>query len=465
MLYSSTRGLISSASFEDVALSGLAPDGGLFIPNSLPDLSHLYDTKEDLSYTDLALEIFLPFADGIVPKQDLKTLIEKSYSSFRIPNVVQLTTAGKHQLLDLFYGPTFAFKDVALQFLGNLFEYLLAKNNKQLTLIGATSGDTGSAAIYGVRGKKNIHLFVLHPLNRVTKIQELQMTSVLDDNITNIAIEGSFDNAQAIVKEIFSDTQLRKTYNLGAINSINWVRLMAQVPYYFYAAREYRKKVGTDVEAFCVPTGNFGNIYAGYMAKQMGLPIKKLILATNANDILHRTIQTGKYTVKESTPTPAPSMDIQIASNFERYLYDIADKDTKLVASHMEDLKTGEFALTQKERDKLQSDFCSYATSTEEIYQYISSYNEQGLNVDPHTATGLCAADQFDFQNVICLATAHPSKFGDAFFKATGKKIELPSVLQELEQKQTSCIHAAADINAIKDIILTILRENKDLDQ
>jgi len=431
MRYKSSRGGVEGLSFIDAFLMGLADDGGLIVPEYVPKVE--LDRLESLSYKDLAFEIFKLFIDDI-PEDDLKKLVEKSYSTFDTEEITPVVKKDGVFILELFHGPTFAFKDVALQFLGNLFEYVLNKKGSYVNVLGATSGDTGSAAIYGLKGKKNINIFILHPYGKVSRIQELQMTTVEDKNVFNIAIKGTFDDCQAIVKAIFNDLDFKEKYKLGAVNSINWARILAQIVYYFYAYFKVKPKK----LYFSVPTGNFGDIFAGYMAKMMGLPIEKLILATNSNDILYRFVNYGDYSVGEVVKTLSPSMDIQVASNFERYLYYLFDEDTKKVESLME-----EFATNRKLKfdddilKKVQSDFSSFRVSVEDTLNTIKKfYEETEYIIDPHTAAGVYAAWQSGYDDVICLATAHPAKFPEAIIDAIGKEPEKPKAIAELESKE-----------------------------
>ncbi|MGE4558563.1 MAG: threonine synthase, partial [Desulfobulbus sp.] len=337
MRYISTRGGIEPLKFQDAVMMGLARDGGLLLPESLPSVDvDMLDRWQYLPYQYLAREILSLFIDDI-PALDLEDLVERSYASFAHPQVTPVTRRGDVYILELFHGPTLAFKDVALQLLGNLFEYVLARSGGLMNILGATSGDTGSAAIAGVRGKKNINIFILHPHGRTSPIQALQMTTVLDPNVFNIAVRGTFDDAQSIVKALFNDLEFRDTYHLGAVNSINWARVLAQVVYYVYAFLKLRK-LGNDSVDFSVPTGNFGDIFAGYVARRL-LPegsIHTLILATNANDILTRFVTRGDYSRGQVQVTSSPSMDIQIASNFERYLYYLRGEDGAAVKADME---------------------------------------------------------------------------------------------------------------------------------
>ena len=292
--YSSTRGEVKNLLFEEAVMMGLADDGGLLVPTEFPDVRSMLPEWRSLNFSDLSLEIMLLFTSGRIPRDELKPLIERSYKTFRHTEITPVKSVGGIHILELFHGPTFAFKDVALQFLGNLFEFFLDKRHHPLRIIGATSGDTGSAAIHGLHGKKGVDVFMLHPKGRVSPIQELQMTTVLDPNIHNLAIEGTFDDAQVIVKALFNDQEFKKKYYLGSVNSINWARILAQIVYYFYAWFQV-KKDDSELVSFVVPTGNFGNVLAGYYAKRMGLPIDKIVVGTNENDILHRFFSKGEY--------------------------------------------------------------------------------------------------------------------------------------------------------------------------
>lgn len=317
--YVSTRGGIDPVTFADAVMMGLAPDGGLLLPEEIPDVSGRLDEWRDLQYADLAVEIMSPFVD--MPADKLAELVSRSCSEFDHDEVTPLVEMGDMHILELFHGPTLAFKDVALQFLGNLFEDVLRGSGRRMNILAATSGDTGSAAIHGVKGRDNIRIFVMHPHGRISRTQELQMTSVLDENVFNIGVDGSFDDCQGIMKSIFRDVEFKEKHALGSVNSINWARLLAQIVYYFYGAFRVMAKTGTETVRFAVPTGNFGDIFAGYVAYRMGLPVSKLVLATNSNDILARFFNTGVYERGGVTHSLSPSMDIQVASNFERYLY------------------------------------------------------------------------------------------------------------------------------------------------
>jgi len=360
-------------------------------------------------------------------------------------------------ILELFHGPTAAFKDVALQFLGNLFELLLERSGGHLNILGATSGDTGSAAIYGVRGQPSIDIFILHPHGRVSPIQERQMTTVLDENVHNIAIEGTFDDGQRIVKELFNDLEFKREYHLGAVNSINWARILAQVVYYFYA---WGRVSGGDPEkavGFSVPTGNFGDIFAGYVAHRMGLPVEKLILATNRNDILSRFVNTGVYSSGMVQPTISPSMDIQVSSNFERYLYFLMDEDPEKVKELMGQMAgEGRIEVSPKKLEQVRSLFRARAVSEPQTLEQIKkTYREHHYILDPHTAVGVRAAA--DEPGVICLATAHPGKFGAAVRQAIGKEAPLPPSLEGLMDRPARCKVLPATADDVRDYMRQIL--------
>ncbi len=430
-MYKSTRGGVSGLTFTEAFLMGLATDGGLIVPEKIPNID--IERLRNLNYKELAFEIFRLFIDDI-DEDSIKELIEKSYSTFDTDEITPVVKKDGVYILELFHGPTFAFKDVALQFLGNLFEYVLKARGTYVNVLGATSGDTGSAAIHGLKGRENINIFILHPHNKVSRIQKLQMTTVEDRNVFNIAIKGTFDDCQAIVKSIFGDLKFKERYHLAAVNSINWARILAQVIYYFYAYF----KAQVDELYFSVPTGNFGDIFAGYVAKKMGLPIKKLILATNSNDILYRFVNFGDYSKGEVVKTISPSMDIQIASNFERYLYYLYDEDTERVKESMDKFRSeGRLKFPEDVLSRVREDFDSYRVSEEDTLSTIKGfYNETGYIIDPHTACGVFAAKSSNYPDVICLATAHPAKFPEAIYEALGRYPEMPRAIKELEGKK-----------------------------
>ncbi len=438
MNYFSTRDKSLKFGFKDIFLRGLAPGGGLFLPCELKKYS-----KEDLknlsqlSYNELATEIIFNFCSEEIEKDKLSLLIQKSYSCFKNKEVVNLKKIGDINLLELYHGPTLAFKDIAMQVIGNMYDHLEIAKNKTVNIVVATSGDTGSAAIAALSNRKNINLFVLHPHNKISNIQRKIMTTIGGDNIYNIAIEGSFDDCQKIVKELFNEDSFRSKINMSGVNSINWARIICQIVYYFYSFF----KLKNNKVSFSVPTGNFGDIYAGYVAKKMGLPINKLIVATNKNDILQRVINTGVYKPDTVKPTITPSMDIQVASNFERLLYYILDEKDVKVGSLMNDLSSKSFFnLEKKEIDKIKKDFEAVKITDEETASIINKiYNEHKFVIDPHTATGVGAAKSFkDLGDIVVLGTAHPYKFSDTIKKTIGKNLDSPEHLKlNIDKKET----------------------------
>ena len=453
MTYLSTRGGDAGLSFQDTVLTGLARDGGLLLPETIPDVSNSLGELSKLDYQSLAFEIIGLFATDI-PDDDLRAIIDKSYSTFRAKEITPVVQVGDIRLLELFHGPTLAFKDLALQFLGNLFEYVLEKRGGRLNIVAATSGDTGSAAIHGMRGRKNITITVLHPHGRVSPVQALQMTSVLDPNVHNLAIDGTFDDCQAIVKALFSDLPFREKYSLGAVNSINWARVMAQVVYYFYGAFRAMEATGSAKVSFTVPTGNFGDVFAGYIAYRMGLPIHRLVVATNENDILARCFNTGVYKRGSVSATLSPSMDIQIASNFERYLYYFVGNNPAKVRSLMEAFRTsGEIDLTVNGAPIDDPVFRAGRGSTEDTLTAIrETWERHGYLMDPHTAVGVSVGRRFvaeDPTPMICLSTAHPAKFGAAIERAVGKDIAHHPLIDALKGAETRVTRLPADSAAV----------------
>ncbi|MBJ6726735.1 threonine synthase [Geomesophilobacter sediminis] len=454
MKYISTRGNIAPINFKEAVMMGLATDGGLLLPESIPQVSpETLKEWRTLSYPELAFAVISLYADDI-PAADLRGLIDRSYATFSHPEITPLVAVNGVQILELFHGPTLAFKDVALQLLGNLFEYLLKERGEKMNIIGATSGDTGSAAIAGVRGKENINIFILHPHLKTSPIQALQMTTVLDANVHNIAVKGTFDDCQQIVKELFNDLTFKKEYALGAVNSINWARVLAQVVYYFYAW--CRLPEGAEV-TFAVPTGNFGDIFAGYLAKRMGLPVRKLLLATNENNILSRFVEAGDYSLGQVVQTVSPSMDIQLASNFERYLFYLYGEDPAHVRAAFATLaETGRIPFTQEEMEQVRTEFLSCSVGEEQTLATIASFHkETGYILDPHTAVGVCGALEKvkDGSIPVCLATAHPAKFGDAVQQAISTPTPLPPQLAALEGLPSRCEVMDADRSAVKRFV------------
>ena len=431
MEYISTRNSSKTFNFKEVFIKGLADDGGLFIPKSLNKFSEAeIDSFKKLSYQDLAKNIIFSFIGDFMSENDLSRIIDKSYSVFREKNVVKLIKVGDRSVLELFHGPTLAFKDVAMQLLGNFYEYYLNNENEKINIVVATSGDTGAAAIDAIKGKKNVNIFVLHPHNRVSSVQRKLMTTGKEQNVFNIAINGNFDDCQNLVKSMFADKSFSNEIKMSGVNSINWARIIAQSVYYFYSYFLAKKK--DEPVNFSVPTGNFGDVYAGYLAKKMGLPINKLVVATNQNDILHRAISKGSYEVEKVTETISPSMDIQIASNFERLIYDLNDYDDDKTINAMKDIREkGKYIIDQERLNKINTDFLSSKMSEEEVLETIKKVHEKfDIVLDPHSAIGYGAFDKVNLSgNNIVLATAHACKFPDAIKNAINLKAELPKEL------------------------------------
>lgn len=457
MRYISTRGGISPIPFKDAVMMGLASDGGLLLPQAYPAVTReQLESWRGLSYPELAFEVISRYVDDI-PAGDLKSLINRSYAGFTHPEVTPLVKQNGVYILELFHGVTLAFKDVALQFLGNLFEYILAERNQKLNIIGATSGDTGSAAIHGVRGKKGISIFILHPHGKTSAVQALQMTSVTDANVYNIAVRGTFDDCQDMVKEFFGDLEFKEKYSLGAVNSINWARVLAQVVYYFYAWLRVTDETDAPVN-FSVPTGNFGDIFAGYVAKRMGLPVETLLLATNENNILTRFITASDYSLGKVVSTVSPSMDIQIASNFERYLFHLfAENPARVKAAFAELKEHGRISCSSDEMAVVRKDFSSVSVDQADTLQEISDfYTETGYLLDPHTAVGVKAAlDLLPPDSArVCLATAHPAKFSETVELALGFQVPAPPSVSELFGKPTRCEIMDADIDNVRQFIV-----------
>lgn len=458
MKYISTRGQIAPISFTEAVMMGLATDGGLLLPEKLPTVdSATVAAWRNLAYPELACAVLSLFIDDI-PPADLKQLVHRSYSAFNHPEVTPLNQQGDCHILELFHGPTLAFKDVALQLLGNLFEYLLRKSGGRMNILGATSGDTGSAAIYGVRGKERINIFILHPYKRVSPIQELQMTTVTDANVFNMAVRGTFDDGQAIVKQIFNDLPFKEKHQLGAINSINWARIVAQVVYYVYAALKLTGEGRAATVDFAVPTGNFGDIFAGYVARHL-MPgeIGQLILATNENNLLTRFVLDGDYSVGKVAVTSSPSMDIQVASNFERYLYYLNGQSAERTRADMERFAaSGSLHFDAAAQARIRADFASQSASEAETLATIRDfYQATGYVLDPHTAVGVHAglACRRSGVPLVCLATAHPAKFGEAVKRAIGRDPEMPASLAGLAGKPTRCEVLDAAVATVKTFV------------
>ena len=452
MKYISTRNSSKTFEFKDVFIKGLADDGGLFIPKSFNKFSKSdIDEFKDLNYQELAKKIIYPFIGNFMNENDLSKIIDKSYSVFRKKNVVDLVKVGDRSVLELFHGPTLAFKDVAMQLLGSFYEYYLNNENKKLNIVVATSGDTGAAAIDAIKGKKNVNIFVLHPHNRVSPVQRKLMTTGKEQNVFNIAINGNFDDCQNLVKLMFADKNFSQDIKMSGVNSINWARIITQSVYYFYSyflVEDNKQPIN-----FSVPTGNFGDVYAGYLAKKMGLPINKLIVATNQNDILHRAISKGSYEVEKVHETISPSMDIQIASNFERLLYDLNDGDDIQTAEVMKNIKeNGKYIIDQKKSNIINNNFLSSRMSEEEVLKTINTvYEKYSIVLDPHSAIGYGAFDKINLNgNNIVLATAHPCKFPDAIKKAINLKADLPEELMFVLNEEEKFDIIENDVDKVK---------------
>jgi len=464
MRYISTRGAAPALSFEEVTLAGLATDGGLYVPESWPSFSAAeIAALRGLSYVETAVAVMRPFVAGSLDEAELRQLCTAAYKRFDHAAVTPLVQLDhRHWLLELFHGPTLAFKDVALQLLGLLFERFLDKRHTHLTVVGATSGDTGSAAIDALAGRAKVDIFMLHPKGRVSEVQRRQMTTVLAPNVHNIAIEGSFDDAQALVKAMFGHQAFAGRFALSAVNSINWARLMAQIVYYFYAA--VRLGAPERPVAFSVPTGNFGDVFAGYAAAKMGLPIAKLIVATNVNDILHRALSQGDYSVGSVTQTSAPSMDIQVSSNFERLLFDLHDRDGTALAEAMHGFEASRrMTLSPAMCDTAAELFGSARIDADEMALAMRwAFEETGQTIDPHTAIGLAAARAAGLPAevpVVTLATAHPAKFRDAVERAIGQRPQQPTRISGLFERTERYDVLPATLSAVEDFIAERARE------
>lgn len=432
MNFISTRGGTAPLKFTDILLQGLASDGGLFVPKIWPKLEPILDSD---TYVDIAYKVISPFTDGEIPADALRKILNDTYSDavFKDGGVAPLRSIGDDLfLMELFHGPTLAFKDVALQFLGRIFDYVLEQNGQKITIVGATSGDTGSAAIEACKGRKNISITILHPKGRTSDIQRRQMTSVIEDNVHNIAIEGTFDDCQNLVKQAFGDHELRGVKKLSAVNSINWARIIAQTVYYVAAAKSLKTK-----PVFAVPTGNFGNVYAAFVGKKMGANIGQLVIGSNRNDILTRFFETGAMALEGVTPSHSPSMDIQISSNFERVLFELTGRDSDKINAWMREFKErGEFKVSASELEVIRSEFMAYRCSDEQTVETIArTYREHNEIIDPHTAVGLYALEQSGLihqTTCVSMACAHPAKFPTVVKEATGITPDLPPHLADL---------------------------------
>jgi len=460
MRYISTRGQAPILTFEEAMLTGLARDGGLYVPETIPTLTPAQiAAMASKSYEEIAFDVMRPFIGDTFTDNEFRGLIDAAYAGFGHTSRAPLVQMGpNHFLLELFHGPTLAFKDFAMQLIGQMFQASLTRSGKRITIVGATSGDTGSAAIEAFRGLDNVDVVILFPHGRVSDVQRRQMTTPSESNVHALAVDGDFDDCQAALKDMFNDFEFRDEVGLAGVNSINWGRVLAQVVYYFSSAASLgapERKV-----SFTVPTGNFGDIFAGYIAKKMGLPIDKLVIATNQNDILHRTLETGVQKKEGVTPSISPSMDIQVSSNFERALFEAYGRDGAVVAQQMADLKDkGEFTISQGAYDMLKDTFASGRVSEDETLATIKSEQvATGEILCPHSAVGVKVAQQhLSDVPMITLATAHPAKFPDAVEKATGIHPDLPPRMSDLFEREERVTRVANDLAALQ----TIIRERR----
>jgi threonine synthase len=443
-------------SFKDAVITGMAPDNGLLLPEQIPDVRDSLDEWRELNFVSFAQALIALFVDDI-PRETLDELIEHAYATFDHPEVVPFQSlkgvTGNHdvQVMELFHGPTLAFKDVALQLLGQFFEYILEERDQHLNILGATSGDTGSAAIAGLRGLPCVDVFIMFPQGRVSPLQERQMTTISDQNVHCLAVQGSFDDCQSLMKKLFSDAEAKSALSLGAINSVNWARVLAQIVYYGYASLKF---AGREPVSFCVPTGNFGNVFAAFLAKRMGFPIDKLIVATNDNDILARFFETGEYQPGTVRHTISPAMDIQVASNFERFLYYYFREDGERLCEFMESFaETGSASVGGKPET---AEFLATSVSEAEVRATIRKvYADNGYLADPHTAVGLSAADRFKVKGVqVCVATAHPSKFPESVNEVIGKDVAHHPILDALKDLPVRQTVLPADVEAVREFLI-----------
>jgi threonine synthase len=464
--YVSTRGRAPAASFADVLLSGLAPDGGLYVPQAWPRLAEAeIAALAGRSYEEVAVRVLRPYVAGALSDADLAADVAAAYRAFDAEGVAPLRPIGDGEwLMELFHGPTLAFKDIALQLLGRLFDRVLKAQGERVALLGATSGDTGSAAIEACRDKPSIEIFMLHPGGRVSEVQRRQMTCVLSANVHNVAVDGTFDDCQALVKALFADPELRRRHRLAAVNSINWARIAVQAVYYVFAAAA----LGDPARpiAFAVPTGNFGNVFAGYVASRMGLPVRRLVVGSNRNDVLTRFFASGRMEAEPVVATLSPSMDIQVSSNFERLLFELLDRDGAAVAALMAGFReSGRFAVGQAELRRAKELFDGASFDDQETLAAIRDhYRATGHLIDPHTAVGLLAGRAKGREPgvpLVALATAHPAKFADAVERATGLRPELPPGLADLLKREERCARLPNDFARVRAFVLGRLAERR----
>ncbi len=457
MKYISTRGEAPSLGFCDALLAGLGRDGGLYVPAKWPSFSKKeIRAMRGKSYQEIAFTVLTPFIDGEIPDDTFRAMIDEAYGTFRHPAIAPIVQTGPNAfIMELFHGSTLAFKDVAMQLLGRLMDHVLTERNERATIVGATSGDTGGAAIDAFAGRDRTDIFILFPHGKVSPVQQRQMTTSTASNVHALAINGNFDDCQSLVKEMFNDTAFRDSVALSGVNSINWARIMAQIVYYFTTALALG---GPDRKiSFTVPTGNFGDIFAGYVARQMGLPIDKLIVATNENDILARTLETGRYEMRDVKATTSPSMDIQISSNFERLLFEAFDRDATKVRGAMANLKqSGSFEIEDDALKSIRKVFRAGRASEKDVAKTIAKTLETtGYLLDPHTAIGVFVANKHETSSVpmVTLATAHPAKFPAAVKSASGIDPALPTWLADLMVREERFDILDAELKAVETFI------------
>ena len=460
MKYISTRNNKKTYNFIDTFLNGLALDGGLYIPKKIPRLSKAALKRlSKLNYNDLAYEIIKIYTGNTFSKIELKKIIKNSYKKFDSDNVVKFSRVKKFNLVELYHGPTLAFKDIAMQVIGNMYETVLSKTKNKVNLVTATSGDTGAAAIDAVKNKKNLRIFVLHPKGKVSVTQRKLMTTINSKNVFNIAVKGSFDDCQTLVKSMFNDHHFRTSINMSGVNSINWARIVVQIVYYFYS--HFRLSERNKKSVFSVPTGNFGDIYAGYIAYKMGLPISKLIIATNENDLLYKFLRTGIYKPSKVKFSISPSMDIQVASNFERLISSYYNNNSKKISELMKQLSSkGFYKIDKNILKNIKNIFCSKAVNaenTKKTIKLVYQYNNKIL--DPHSSVGLKALKDYYLdnnqksENLFCLETAHPAKFGETIYKILKKNPKIPSSISKNLKKREFYRVLPNNLNKIKNYI------------
>lgn len=458
MNYVSTRGDAPSLDFCQVVTAGLATDGGLYVPEAWPQVSvDEMEQWKELSYPQLVVEVMAKFVGGTISRVELSAMAERAYGSFTHPATAPLVQLEEQLwVMELFHGPTLAFKDFALQFLGQLFDHILTASGEHRTIVGATSGDTGSAAIEAVRGSKTIDIFMMHPHDRVSEVQRRQMTTLCDSNVHNLAVDGDFDDCQSMVKAMFNDLAFRDEMGLSAVNSINWARVAAQVVYYFRAALTLgapHKPV-----SFSVPSGNFGNVFAGYVAKQMGLPIQQFVVGSNHNDILTRFFAKGAMEAEPVVASLSPSMDIQVSSNFERLLFELADRDASQVKTWMSTFtQSGCFEVSEEQHRRVCELFAAHRLSDDETKAEMARlFNNSEYLIDPHSAIGVAAARAVRSDEsipMVVLGTAHPAKFPDAVLAATGQAASLPPRVAGIMQAEERVERVANDLEQVKSVV------------